>query len=93
MTNEPKNPSFSLPPLPIFDLTMEQDFRVRQIEDLLKHADKEDIIIVFMALQRQTFVLQNNIMNLVKNWNTPTTTQEDLLKSWTSFETNNSTST
>ena len=72
---------------------MEQDFRVRQIEELLKKADKEDIIIVFMALQRQTFVLQNNIMNLVKNWNTPTTTQEDLLKSWTSFETNNSTST
>ena len=88
MTNEPENPSFSLPPLPIFDLTMEQDFRVRQIEEMLKVADKEDIIIVFMALQRQTFVLQNNVMNLVKNWNTPTTTREDLLKSWTSYETN-----
>ena len=79
--------------MPIFELSMEQDFRVRQIAELLKDASKEDIITVFIALQRQSFVLQNNVMNLVKNWNTPTTTQEELSKSWTSLGTNNSTST
>ena len=87
--NEPNKRSSSLPPMPVTELSMEQDFRLRQVEELLKHASKEDIIIVFMALQRQSFVLQNNIMNLVKNWNAPTTTEEDLLKSWTSFEINN----
>ena len=37
---------------------------MRQIEDALQTADKEDIITVFLALQRQTFVLGNNMSNL-----------------------------
>ena len=32
------------------ELTMEQDFHIRRLEDLLPEADKEDIITVFMAL-------------------------------------------
>ena len=47
---------------------MEQQFKMRQIEDYLQHADREDIITVFLALQRQCFVLGNNVSQLVKQW-------------------------
>lgn len=50
---------------------MEQEFKLRRIEDLLKDADKDDIITVFLALQRQNFVLGNNVSNLIKQWNQP----------------------
>ena len=46
---------------------------------MLPTADKEDIITVFMALQRQNFVLSNTVSNLVKQWPIhPSTTPEDL---------------
>ena len=53
---------------------MEQQFKLRQIEDALRHpeAHKEDIITVFMALQRQCFTLSNCVSNLVAKWPTPT---------------------
>jgi len=73
---------------------MEQKFKIRQIEDALNHPEtrKEDIITVFMALQQQTFILGNNITNLLKAWPTvtspvPPTTDEDKSKSGISFET------
>ena len=49
---------------------MEQNFKLRQIEDALRHPDskKEDIITIFLALQRQCFVLSNNVTNLVSKW-------------------------
>lgn len=52
---------------------MEQQFKLRQIEDALRHPEsaKEDIITVFMALQHQCFVLSNNVSNLVRKWPTP----------------------
>ena len=56
------------PPMPIMQLTLEQDLKMRQIEDALKHAQKEDIVTVYLALQRQCFVLGNNISQLVKTW-------------------------
>ena len=56
------------PPMPITELTLEQDLKMRQIEDALKHADREDIITVYLALQRQCYVLGNNISQLVKQW-------------------------
>ena len=65
------------PPMPITELTVEQQFKMRQIEDALKldSTRKEDIIDIFLALQEQTFVLGNNISNLVKQWpHHPTTT-------------------
>jgi hypothetical protein len=52
------------------ELTVEQSFKLRRLEDLLPSADKKDIITVFMALQRQNFVLSNSISNLVKQWPT-----------------------
>ena len=47
---------------------MEQNFKIRRLEDLLPDADKDDLITVFMALQRQNFVLSNTVSNLVKQW-------------------------
>jgi hypothetical protein len=48
---------------------------MRRLDDLLPKADKEDLITVFVALQRQNFVLSNTVSNLVKQWPTtlPTT--------------------
>lgn len=73
---------------------MEQNFKLRQIENALRHPDsqKEDIITIFLALQRQCFVLSNNVTNLVSKWPTPiptvpTTTDEETSKSGTSSET------
>ena len=54
--------------MPITALTLEQDLKMRQIEDALKHADREDIITIYLALQRQCYVLGNNISQLVKTW-------------------------
>jgi len=54
--------------MPITQLTLEQDLKMRQIEDALKHAQKDDIVTVYLALQRQCFVLGNNISQLVKTW-------------------------
>jgi hypothetical protein len=52
------------------ELTMEQQFKLRQIEDALRNPEskKEDIITVFLALQRQSYVLGNNMSNLIKKW-------------------------
>ena len=62
--------------MPIIQLTLEQDLKMRQIEDALKHAQKEDIVTVYLALQRQCFVLGNNISQLVKTWPSPLNTTE-----------------
>jgi len=41
--------------------------------------DKKDIITVFLALQKQNFVLANSMINLVKQWpKAPPTINEDL---------------
>jgi hypothetical protein len=62
----------------VLELTMEQQFKLRRIKDLLPEADKEDLITIFEALQHQNFVLSNTVSNLVKQWPThPPTTHED----------------
>lgn len=62
--------------MPTTKLTMEQEFKLRRLEDLLPRADKKDIITLFMALQEQCFVLGNNVSQLVKQWpNHPSTTE------------------
>ena len=58
---------------------MEQDLKMRRLNDLLPDAEKDDIITVFLALQKQNFVLSNTVSNLVKKWpNHPNITPEDL---------------
>jgi len=56
------------PPFPVTDLTMEQEFKMRQLEDGVEKASKEDLIIIILALQRQCFVLGNNVKNLLSQW-------------------------
>jgi hypothetical protein len=75
-------------------MTMEQQFKMKQIENALRSDDaqKEDIITIFLSLQHQNFVLTNTVSNLVKKWPTPipkvpTTTDEDQSKSGISFGT------
>ena len=47
---------------------MEQEFKLRRLEDLLPEAEKADLITVFLALQRQNYCLSNTVSNLVKKW-------------------------
>ena len=49
---------------------MEQDLKLRQISDRLNSGDVkyEDVVTVFLALQKQNFVLANSMINLVKQW-------------------------
>ena len=69
MTLKEKNLNFGPPP-PITKLTTEQDLKMRLISDKLKRDDvrKEDIITIFLALQKQNFVLSNSLMNLIDKW-------------------------
>ena len=61
-----KSQNFGRLPLP---LTVEQDFKMRVIEDNLRknYDKKEDVITVFLALQRQNFALSNALKNLLEN--------------------------
>lgn len=65
---------------------MEQQFKMRRLQDLLPEARKEDLITVFLALQHQNFVLTNTVSNLVKQWPIPQPTTEATGKSETSSE-------
>ena len=78
MTSTKNNP-FSGPPPPITKLTMEQDLKLRQLEIALERedVDMKDVATVFIALQRQNFVMANSITNLIDKWPTvPPTTKE-----------------
>ena len=68
-------------PAPITKLTVEQDLKMRVLKDKLNENydnHKEDIITLFLALQKQNFVLGNSLENLLKKWNT---IEEDQSKS------------
>ena len=54
--------------MPTVELTLEQDFKLRQLEDQLPHASKDDIITIFLALQHQNYVLGNNIKQLLLHY-------------------------
>ena len=73
--------------MPVIELTMEQEFQLRRITDLLPEANKEDLITVFLALQKQNFCLANTIKNLLKEWPLPPhTTPEEKSKFGIIFE-------
>ena len=80
MTSTKKNLNYGPPP-PITELTMEQDLKLRQLEIRLNSGDVDtkDIITVFLAMQKQNFVLANSLFNLVEKWpKVQTTINEDL---------------
>lgn len=53
------------------EMTVEQQFKMRRLQDLLPEASKEDIITVLLSLQHQNFCLTNTVSNLVKKWPLP----------------------
>jgi len=58
---------------------MEQDLKLRQLEIALERedVDMKDVATVFIALQRQNFVMANSITNLIDKWPTvPATIKE-----------------
>ena len=70
MTLKNKLPDFG-PPAPITELTMEQDLKMRLLDDALNSTydtNREDIITVFLALQKQNFIMANSIRNLIEKW-------------------------
>ena len=69
MTSKRSDQSYGLP-APITELTVEQDLKLRLIEDKLKSGDVDykDVVTLFMALQHQNFVLANSLTNLVQKW-------------------------
>ena len=84
MTQKNKKSSYGLPE-PITQLTVEQDLRMRVLKDRLNetyYEHKEDIITLFLALQKQNFVLGNSLSNLLKKW---TTIEEEASKSGTLY--------
>ena len=84
MTLKNKKSSSGLPE-PITQLTVEQDLRMRVLKDRLNETyydHKEDIITLFLALQKQNFVLGNSLTNLLKKW---TTIEEEASRSGISF--------
>ena len=84
MTQKNRKSSYGLP-APITKLTVEQDLRIRILKDKLNENyedHKEEIITLFLALQKQNFVLSNSLTNLLEKWNT---IEEDQLRFGTLF--------
>jgi hypothetical protein len=72
--------------MPVTELTMEQEFQYRRITDLLPQAQKDDIITIYLALQKQNYCLSNTIKKLLAEWPIhPDTTLEEPLKFGTLF--------
>ena len=100
MTTKKGNP-YSGIPQPITALTVEQDLKLRLLTDGLDNpeTDIEDIKTVFLALQKQNFVLINSLTNLIAKWPKPpmtmdlNTTDVEASKSGILFVIKNSTST
>ncbi len=65
-----------LPPMPTTELTTEQMFKMRRMKDLLDKAPKEEIIPLFLEVQKTNFILTNNVGQLLSAWNLPLTTPE-----------------
>ena len=72
MTTKKWNPYYGVP-APITELTVEQDLKLRLIKDSIENPEtpREDINTVFLALQKQNFVLANSLTNLLEKWPKP----------------------
>ena len=59
---------------------MEQEFKLRRMSDLMEKAPKEQLVDVFLQVQRHNFVLTNNLSQLLDAWmshsHPPTTPEE-----------------
>ena len=62
--------------MPVTQMTMEQEFALKRLTDLLPKAEKDDIITILLALQRQNYALTNTVKQLLKEWPTPQNTTD-----------------
>ena len=85
MTSNTTDPFYGLPPMPVTEITLEQEFKLKRMEDLLQKCPPQQMIELFLDLQKTNFILTNNISQLLLEWPTilPLTTQEDPSKSGT----------
>ena len=70
MTQKNKKFDYGIPE-PVTTLTMDQSLKMRVLELKLKENyedHKDDIITLFLALQKQNFVLGNSLKNLLDKW-------------------------
>ena len=70
MTQKNKKFDYGIPE-PVTTLTMDQSLKMRVLELKLKENyedHKDDIITLFLALQKQNFVLGNSLKNLLEKW-------------------------
>ena len=97
MTSSKNNPSFGpLPPPPVLELTLEQEFTLRHIEEMLNKDSirVEDLKTLYLAMTKQNFCLTNSIRNLLKKWPTAlNTTDVGMSKYGISLETKDWTTT
>ena len=72
MTSKKASQSYGIPQ-PITKLTVEQDLKLRLIKDSIENPEtpREDVNTVFLALQKQNFVLANSLTNLLEKWPKP----------------------
>jgi len=75
--------------MPVTEITLEQEFKLKRMEALLQKCPPQQMIELFLDLQKANFILTNNISQLLIEWPTihPRTTQEEPSKSGTSSET------
>lgn len=55
-------------PYPILELSMEQEFKLQHLKQVLEKADKAQAQDACLSLQRQVYVLTNTLQNLVSKW-------------------------
>ena len=91
MTSKRTDPSYGLPPMPVTEITLEQEFKLKRMEELLKRCPPDQMIELFLQLQRTNFILTNNVGQLLAQWRISPllTTPEDQLNAGTQSETGN----
>lgn len=55
-----------LPPMPCFDLSVEQQLRLERIRRDIPNASREDLEKILFEFMRMNVVLQNNVSQLFK---------------------------
>jgi hypothetical protein len=63
--------------MPVTDITLEQEFKLKRMEELLKRCPQDQMIELFLQLQKTNFILTNNVGQLLAQWNLPHTTLEE----------------
>ena len=91
MTSKTTDPYYGLPPMPVTEITLEQEFKLKRMADLLQKCPPEEMIKLFLELQKTNFILTNNISQLLIEWpiTHPLTTPEDQLNAGMQSETGN----